>query len=188
MAAFDIGDVNPNPARFDLKKADAINTSQLRLLSLEEISHRALPFLKEAGVVSDPVSDADAQLLELAMPLIAERINKLAEAPDMLGFLFVDEADFVLDEADAAKLLDEAGLEIVQASHDAVAGLPHWSTDAIQTALQTALVDERGLKPRVAYGAVRVAITGKRISPPLFESMELLGRERSLARLQSALA
>ncbi|CAN5304988.1 glutamate--tRNA ligase [soil metagenome] len=188
VAAFDIKDVNPNPARFDLKKADAINTSQMRLLSLDEISHRVLPFLKEAGVVSDPVSDADAQLLELAMPLIAERIKKLAEAPGMLGFLFVDDADFVLDEADAAKLLDEAGREIVQASYDAVVDLPTWSTDDIQTALQTALVDERGLKPRVAYGAVRVAITGKRISPPLFESMELLGRERSLSRLRSALA
>jgi len=187
VEAFDIKDVNPNPARFDLKKADAINTSQLRLLSLQEISHRVLPFLKEAGVVSDPVTDADAQLLELAMPLIAERINKLAEAPDMLGFLFVDEADFVLDEADAAKLLDEAGLEVVRAAYDAVVPLEAWSTDAIQAALQQALVEERGLKPRVAFGAVRVAITGRRISPPLFESMELLGRERSLSRLQSAL-
>ncbi len=188
IEAFDIKDVNPNPARFDLKKADAINTSQLRLLPLDEITHRVLPFLKAAGVVGDPVSDADAQMLELAMPLVGERINKLAEAPGMLSFLFVDEADFVLDEDDAAKLLDEAGREIVQASYDAVVGLSTWSTDAIQTALQTALVEERGLKPRVAYGAVRVAITGKRISPPLFESMELLGRERSLSRLQGALA
>jgi len=187
VEAFDIGDVNPNPARFDIKKADAINGSHMRLLSIDDITHRALPFLKAAGVVSDPVSDADAQLLELAMPLVAERINKLTEAVDMLGFLFIDEADLELDEADAAKLLDDAGKAIVQASYDAVAALPTWSTDAIQTALQTALVDERGLKPRVAFGPVRVAITGRRISPPLFESMELLGRDRSLARLQGAL-
>ena len=80
VEAFDIKDVNPNPARFDLKKAEAINASQMRLLSVEDITHRALPFLKEAGVVGDPVSDADAQLLELAMPLVAERINKLTEA------------------------------------------------------------------------------------------------------------
>lgn len=188
VAAFDIKDVNPNPARFDIKKADAINGSHMRLLSTDEITHRALPFLKDAGVVSDPVSDADAQLLELAMPLVAERINKLTEAVDMLGFLFVADADFTLDETDAAKLLDEAGREIVQASYDAVAALPTWSTDAIQTALETALVTERGLKPRVAYGPVRVAITGRRVSPPLFESMELLGRERSLARLQGAVS
>src|SRR5918994_1473501 len=91
---FDIKDVNPNPARFDLKKAEAINASHMRLLSIDDITHRVLPFLKDDGVVSDPVSDADAQLLELAMPLVAERINKLAEAVDMLGFLFVDEASF----------------------------------------------------------------------------------------------
>jgi len=185
--AFDIGDVNPNPARFDMKKAEAINASHMRLLPVEEITHRALPFLKAAGVVGDPVHDSDAQLLELAMPLIAERINKLTEAPDMLGFLFVDEDAFVVDEADAEKLLDETGKSVVKAAHDAVADLHPWSTDAIQTALQTALVDGLGLKPRLAYGAVRVAITGRRISPPLFESMELLGRDRSLGRLQRAL-
>ncbi len=188
VTAFDIADVNPNPARFDLKKADAINAAHMRLLALDDMTHRALPFLKAAGVVSDPVTDADARLLELAMPLVAERINKLTEAVDMLGFLFVDEADFARDEADVAKLLDEQGREIVQASYDAVAGLHEWSTAAIQEALQGALVDTMGLKPRVAFGPVRVAITGRRVSPPLFESMELLGRERSLSRLRSALS
>ncbi|MBU2110648.1 MAG: glutamate--tRNA ligase, partial [Actinobacteria bacterium] len=187
VEAFDIADVNANPARFDLKKAEAINTAHLRMLPVEEITHRALPFLKAAGVVGDPVRDADAQLLELAMPLVAERVNKLAEVADMLGFLFVDEADFTRDEADVAKLLDETGREVVKAAHDAVAALGTWSTQAIQDALQATLVDEMGLKPRVAYGPVRVAITGRRVSPPLFESMELLGRERSLARLASAL-
>jgi glutamyl-tRNA synthetase len=188
VEAFDIKDVNPNPARFDLKKAEAINASHMRLLSVEEITHRALPFLKEAGVVGDPVHDADAQLLEQAMPLVAERINKLVEAVDMLGFLFVDEASFERDEADAAKLLDEAGLDVVRAARDALADLHPWSTAAIQDALQAALVDGMGLKPRNAFGPVRVAVTGRRVSPPLFESMELLGRDRSLARLDSALA
>ncbi|MCX6401576.1 MAG: glutamate--tRNA ligase [Propionibacteriales bacterium] len=187
VEAFDIADVVPNPARFDLKKADAINAAHMRLLSVEEITHRALPFLKTEGVVSDPVSDADAQLLELAMPLVAERINKLSEAPTMLDFLFVDEAAFTLDPEDAEKQLGEAGRPVVQASYDALVGLSTWSTDAIQTALQTALVDGLGLKPRNAFGPVRVAITGRRISPPLFESMELLGRDRSLGRLQRAL-
>jgi glutamyl-tRNA synthetase len=187
VEAFDIGDVKPNPARFDMKKAEAINASHLRLLSVAEITHRALPFLKRDGVVGDPVHDADAQLLELAMPLVAERINKLTEASAMLGFLFVDEEEFAVDPADAEKLLDEQGRSVVKAAYDAVADLHPWSTDAIQTALQQALVDELGLKPRVAFGPVRVAVTGKRVSPPLFESMELLGRDRSLGRLQRAL-
>ncbi len=184
---FDIADVNPNPARFDLKKAEAINTAQLRLLPLEEITHRVLPFLKQAGVVGDPVGDADAQLLELAMPLVGERINKLTEAAPMLGFLFVDEAGFERDPDDVAKLLDETGRGVVQASLDALEGVHEWSTASIEEALRVALIEGMELKPRVAFGPVRVAITGRRVSPPLFESMELLGRERSLARLRSAL-
>ncbi len=184
---FDIGDVVANPARFDLKKAEAINAAHLRLLPVEEIRHRVLPFLKRDGVVSDPVSDADAQLLDLAMPLIAERIGKLSEASALLAFLFVDEDAFEVDADDAAKQIGEAGIPVLQASYDALAALPTWSTDAIQTALQTALVDGLGLKPRNAFGPVRVAVTGRRISPPLFESMELLGRDRSLGRLQRAL-
>ncbi|MCR1782544.1 glutamate--tRNA ligase [Nocardioides carbamazepini] len=187
VEAFEIEDVVANPARFDLKKCDAINAAHMRLLSTDEITHRALPFLKRDGVVSDPVTDADAQLLELAMPLVAERINKLAEASAMLGFLFVDEDAFEVDPEDAAKQIGESGIPVLQASYDALVALPTWSTDAIQTALQTALVEGLGLKPRNAFGPVRVAVTGRRISPPLFESMELLGRERSLGRLQRAL-
>ena len=188
VEAFDLKDVNPNPARFDLKKAEAINASHMRLLSTDEIAHRALPFLKEAGVVSDPVSDADAQLFELAMPLVAERVNKLAEVVPMLGFLFADEEHFTRNEDDVAKLLDETGTDVVRAARDALAEIGQWSTAAIEEALRSALIEERGLKPRVAFGPVRVAITGSRVSPPLFESMELLGRDRSLARLESSLA
>jgi glutamyl-tRNA synthetase len=187
VEAFEIGDVVANPARFDLKKCDAINAAHMRLLSVEDITHRVIPFLKADGVISDPVNDADAQLLELAMPLVAERINKLSEASALLAFLFVDEDAFEVDPEDAAKQIGEAGTPVLQASYDALAALPTWSTDAIQTALQTALVDGLGLKPRNAFGPVRVAVTGRRISPPLFESLELLGRERSLGRLQRAL-
>jgi glutamyl-tRNA synthetase len=187
VTAFDIKDVNPNPARFDSKKADAINSAQMRLLSVDEITDRVLPFLRAAGVVSDPLSDADAELLELAMPLVAERINKLTEAVDMLGFLFVDEASFARDPADAEKLLNDDGRAVVARALDSLGRLGEWSTAAIQGALQAELVDAMGLKPRNAFGPVRVAVTGRRISPPLFESMELLGRERSMARLESAL-
>jgi glutamyl-tRNA synthetase len=182
---FDIADVNPNPARFDLKKAEAINASHMRQLSLDEITHRALPFLKAAGVVGDPVSDSDAKLLELAMPLVAERINKLTEAPDMLGFLFTDEV--VYDENDVATVLDDAGRTVVAAAREALGALGTWSTADIETALRAKLVDELGIKPKNAFGPVRVAITGRRISPPLFESLELLGREESLRRLDAVL-
>ena len=183
VEAFEIGDVNPNPARFDLKKAEAINASHMRLLSVEDLTHRALPFLKAAGVVGDPVRDADAQLLELAMPLVAERINKLTEAVDMLDFLFVADADFIRTDD-----LDGPGRDVVKAAYDALSALDVWSTSAIDEALRAKLVDELGLKPRNAFGPVRIAVSGRKISPPLFESLELLGRGRSLARLHDAMS
>jgi glutamyl-tRNA synthetase len=185
VEAFDIARVNPNPARFDLKKAEAINGSHMRMLTIEEMTDRVLPYLKTAGVVGDPVSDADAKLLELAMPLIAERINKLTEAADMLGFLFASTVEY--DDDARAVLGDDAGRQVVTAARDALAGLERWSTAAIEEALRAALVEGLGLKPRNAFGPVRVAITGRRVSPPLFESMELLGREASLERLDAAL-
>lgn len=182
VEAFEISRVNPNPARFDLKKAEAINGSQMRLLSLEEMAKRVTPYLQSAGVISDPVTAEESTTLAAAMPLIHERMNKLTEAPDLLAFLFTDEESF-----ERVETVDEAGHPVVAAAHDALAGLTEWSTEAIEAALRAALIDGLGLKPRLAFGPVRVAISGRRISPPLFESLELLGRERSLARLQSAL-
>ncbi len=188
VEAFDIKDVNPNPARFDLKKAEAINASHMRLITLEDMTERVIPFLHAAGVVSEPITADERSLLAEAMPLVNERMNKLAEAPDLLGFLFVADEDFERNPDDVAKMLDDDGRAVVQASYDALSGLVPWTTEAIEEALRTALVEKLGLKPRNAFGPVRVAITGRRISPPLFESLELLGRERSLARLDGALA
>ena len=186
--AFDIRRVNPNPARFDLKKLEAINATHMRMISVEDMAERVVPFLAGAGLVDDPLSDDQrARLLE-AMPLVNERINTLSEAVDMLEFLFVDEADFARNPADVDKVLTEEGKMVVKAASDALSPLPSWTTETIDAALRAKLVDELGLKPRNAFGPVRVAVTGKRISPPLFESLQLLGRERSLARLQSALA
>jgi glutamyl-tRNA synthetase len=181
VEAFEIGDVNPNPARFDMKKAEALNADHMRMLSLDELTHRVLPFLKTAGIVSDPVSDADAQLLEQAMPLVAERMNKLNEAGPMLGFLFAEQLEVV-------DTVDEAGADVVRAALSSLESLGTWSAGAIEEALRAALIDGLGLKPRLAFGPVRIAVSGRKVSPPLFESMELLGRERSLARLHAALA
>ena len=186
VEAFQLERVNPNPARFDLKKAEAINAAHLRALSIPELTERMVPYLQGAGVLPAEVSDEQQALLERAAPLVHERMTTLAEAVDMLGFLFVDEASFERDPADAAKLLDETGRGVAKAAHDALGEIPTWDTASIDEALREALVEGLGLKPRNAFGPVRVAITGRRVSPPLFESLELLGRERSLARLASA--
>jgi glutamyl-tRNA synthetase len=189
VEAFEIDRVNPNPARFDLKKAEAINATHLRALPAEEAARRMVPYLRDAGLVEEPLSRDQASLLAAASPLVQERMVTLAESVDMLGFLFVDEARFSRDPADEAKLVaGEEGQTVLRASRDALAAADEWSTASIEATLRRALIDELGLKPRTAFGAVRVAITGRRISPPLFESMELLGRERSLARLEAAVS
>jgi glutamyl-tRNA synthetase len=117
------------------------------------------------------------------MPLVAERINKLTESVDMLSFLLVDEEDFVVTDE-----IDETGRGVVKAAYDALTGLTDWSTPTIEESLRVALIEGLELKPRNAFGPVRIAVTGRKVSPPLFESLELLGRDRSLARLSAALA
>ena len=186
VRAFEIGRVNPNPARFDLKKCEAINAAHMRLLSADELFQRVLPYLRRAELVGDEPTPEQQALLRSAIPLVQERMGKLTEAVDMLSFLFVDEASFERDPADASKLLDETGRGVAKTAHDALAEIPTWDTASIDEALREALVEGLGLKPRNAFGPVRVAITGRRVSPPLFESLELLGRERSLARLAAA--
>jgi glutamyl-tRNA synthetase len=186
VAAFRLERVNPNPARFDLKKAEAINATHLRALPVDELTERIVPYLQAAGVLPETVTDAQRSLLAAAAPLVHERMTVLGEAVDMLGFLFVDEASFVRDPGDSEKLLDENGRAVVKAASAALGDLETWDTPSIEAALRSALVEDLGLKPRNAFGPVRVAITGRRVSPPLFESMELLGRERSLSRLAAA--
>jgi glutamyl-tRNA synthetase len=183
VAAFEIDRVNPSPARFDLKKAEAINATHLRALSPDHLAERMVPYLAAAGLVSDPATDEQRTLIAQATPLVQERMVTLGEAVGMLGFLLAGD-DFTRDEADAAKMLHtDDGRAVVKAAHEVLAALETWDTASIEEALRAALIEELGLKPRNAFGAVRVAVTGRRVSPPLFESLELLGREQSLARL-----
>jgi glutamyl-tRNA synthetase len=146
-----------------------------------------LPYLQEAGLVADPASSDEVSLLAAATPLVQERIALLSEVVPMLGFLFVSEEAFDRDPDAAAKNLGEGAAPALGAAVAALEPLPTWQADAIKEALESALVTGLGLKPRHAFTPLRVAITGRTVSPPLFESMELLGRDRSLARLRSAL-
>ncbi|MEZ5185622.1 MAG: glutamate--tRNA ligase [Candidatus Nanopelagicales bacterium] len=185
--AFDVSRVNASPARFDIKKCTAINGDWIRSLTVDDLARRTIPFLQRDGVLGDEVSEDQFDLLVRATPLVQERMETLGQAAGMLGFLFAD-GEFEIDPDDGAKILDEKGLEVVRAAEAAVRGLPEFTAEPIQHALREALVEGLGLKPKLAFGAVRVAITGRRVSPPLFESMELLGREESLRRLRAAAA
>ncbi len=182
VQAFDVKDVNPNPARFDLKKADSINASHLRLLSLEDFTKRIIPYLQSAGVLGSTVSAAELEILTKAAPLIQERIVVLSEAVPMLSFLFVTSEAIVIEE-DAKVGLPENSREITEAAISALEGLSSFETAKIQEVLNKKLIEEMAQKPRNAFGPLRTAISGKRISPPLFESMEILGKAETLARL-----
>lgn len=179
VAAFDVADVNSNPARFDQKKADAINAEHLRLLSEEDFTARLAAFFAEHG---HETGLADAQFA-VAAALVQTRIVVLSDAWDLLKFF--NDAEFGLDEKSAAKELKADAVGVLDAALAALEAAPSWTTADIEAALKTALIDGLELKPRKAFGPLRVAATGATVSPPLFESLELLGRERSLQRLRA---
>jgi glutamyl-tRNA synthetase len=187
-AAFTLDKVSRNPAHFDLKKLTVINGVKIRELDPAEFVKRLLPFLVRAGLLDSPVSDAQLDLVAAAAPQVQERAATLVEAAGLLRFLLVTEHHFQVDEAAAAKVLTPAAAPVLDTAVQVLSGLSRWTAEDIQEALQAALVDSLGLKPRVAYAPVRVAVTGQTVSPPLFESIELLGRERTLGRLRAARA
>ena len=187
-AAFDLDRVSANPARFDLKKCTAINADWIRALPTDDLAARIEVQLVADGVLAEPVTGADRALLRTAVPLVQERMEKLDQADGMLGFLFVDDQRFAPDPDDAARMLGPDSGPVLAAARDALGSLDDWSSARIEAALRGALIEGLGLKPKLAFGPVRVAVTGRRVSPPLFESIELLGRERTLARVDAALA
>jgi glutamyl-tRNA synthetase len=177
VAAFDVTDVNSNPARFDQKKADALNADHIRLLTVDDFTERLRAYF-EAHAYDTGLDDE--QFAEAAR-MVQTRIVVLADAWELLKFLNDDE--FALDEKAAAKELRPEAGQILEAALSALENVDEWKTDTIEEALKVALLENLAVKPRKAFGPIRVAATGASISPPLFESLELLGRDRSLQRL-----
>lgn len=185
VEAFDVTRVSANPARFDLKKAEAINATHLRALPVDEFVERVVPFLATAGLVAQPPTPEQDRVLRAIAPLAQERMIVVSEAVGLLRFLFVEDVE--IDPAAAEKqLAGNDAVEVLDAASAALRNVADWSTPAIEEALRTALVEELGRKPRQAFGPVRVAISGRTVSPPLYESIELLGKERTVRRLTSA--
>jgi glutamyl-tRNA synthetase len=180
---FTVEKVHSSPARFDMKKLEAINGDKIRALTIDEFLDWSLPFLTKAGVITGTAEEI--ALVKLALPLIQERIIMLSEVPAMLKFLFVK--NFAVEADSVTKITDDASKQVLQRSLKELEPLATWNHDSIEAALRSSLIEEMGLKPRIAFGAVRIATTGSTISPPLFESMELLGKEASLARIRAGL-
>jgi len=168
---FSLERVSPSPAQFDYAKLDWMNGVYIRALAQDEFAHALLLWLGEQGY------DWDAQLVRRAAPLAHEKIQRFDEFPAYAGFLF---HEVTPDPADL-----DGGAPVVAAARDALAGLEPFTAEAIEAALRGVL-DELGLKPRQGFQPIRVAVTGSRVSPGLFESIELLGREATLRRLDAA--
>ncbi|GAB3265023.1 glutamate--tRNA ligase [Arthrobacter pigmenti] len=181
---FDVHDVLGNPARFDIKKAEAINGTHVRMLDGGDFRDRLIPYLQDAGILGEALSPRQEEILTEAAPLIQERIALLGEAPQMLGFLFAEDEEIVVAD-DARKGMPENLTGALDAAIAALEPVQLWTAETVQEALRGALVDGLGLKPRKAFGPVRTAVSGQRISPPLFESMVILGKESSLNRIRA---
>jgi glutamyl-tRNA synthetase len=168
---FTLERVGASPAVFDFQKLDHFNGVYLRALTPDEYGTRLVEYLREHGY------DWDEQLVRATVPLVQEKIAKLSEYPEFAGFLFREV------EPDPA-LLDGRVLEDAE---QVLAAVEPFTTEAIERALRE-LSEQLGLKPREAFQPIRVAVTGSKVSPGLFESIELLGREATLERLRRAQA
>lgn len=180
VAAFDVADVNANPARFDQKKADAINAEHIRLLDAGDFAGRLRDYFEAHGHRTG-LDDAG---FAVAAGLVQTRIVVLGDAWELLKFF--DDDGYALDPKTAAKELGPEADPVLAAAVAALEAVSDWTAAPIEAALKSALLGGLELKPRKAFGPIRVAVTGAAVSPPLFESLELLGRDRTLQRLRTA--
>ncbi len=181
---FSLDRVSRNPAIFDDEKLDWLNGVYIREMPAGDLVDRISPLLVEAGLL--PADDAVARrdwLLKLA-PMVSERLKRLSDVVPMVAFLFSD--GVTIAESDREKVLAKEGAgAALDACRDVLAGLGDFDAGTIEAALRE--VPERvGLKPKVVFQAIRVAVTGSAVSPPLFESLELLGRDETLTRIDAA--
>jgi glutamyl-tRNA synthetase len=167
---FSLERVVPSPATFDYKKLDWMNGVYLRALQPDEYAHFLERWVREHGI------DWPQQRVFATAPLVQDKIEKFSQYPDFVRFLFEDVAP-----------PDGVDGRVVSAAADRLEQLPTWEASAIEEDLR-GLVDELGEKPRTAFAPIRLAVTGSKVSPGLFESLELLGRDESLRRLRAAAA
>ena len=181
IAGFEWSKINTVGPIFDLDKLNWLNGTYIRNLGVEELGDRLVSFVREHQRC---LTDAEAAIVSGAAGMLQPRLVLLSDALDQLTFALTPDADLVIEDDARAQLTDAAPL-VMDAALPVLEALGDFTHDAIEEALRTALVEGMSLKPRVAFAPLRVAITGRRVSPPLFESMELLGKESVLARLSA---
>ncbi|PJM73256.1 glutamate--tRNA ligase [Bifidobacterium primatium] len=187
---FDIRNVKANPAHFDIDKAIALNAEHVRMLEPQDFLNRSVPYLHRDGVVSadnwDALTDREKSVLTAAAPLVQSRVRLLGEVAGMVGSLLSTE-EYLEPDADARKQLKDSAADVLDKAVAALESVDEadWKTDNLHETLNKALIEDGGYKPRLAFGPVRVAMSGRRVSPPLFESMEIVGKPVSIARLKN---
>jgi len=181
IAGFEWSKINTVGPIFDLDKLNWLNGTYIRNLGVEELGDRLVSFVREH---QRSLTDAEAAIVSGAAGMLQPRLVLLSDALDQLTFALTPDADLVIEDDAHAQLTDAAPLAM-DAALPVLEALGDFTHDAIEEALRSALVEGMSLKPRVAFAPLRVAITGRRVSPPLFESMELLGKESVLARLSA---
>ena len=184
---FEISRVSANPARFDIKKCTAINADWIRKLSVPELANRMEKQLIDSKILPNSPSLEQKELLISATPLVQERLETLSQVPGMLSFFFVSESEFVVDNEDAKNTLTQDLLPALEKSVKLLKDIPEFKTQSLHDELNKLLVTEMRLKPRVIFTALRVAVTGRKVSPPLFESMEIMGRDKVISRIEKCL-
>ncbi|HJZ47134.1 MAG TPA: glutamate--tRNA ligase [Roseiflexaceae bacterium] len=190
---FTIDRVQPSPARWNPDKLKDMNGIYIRKLSTAEVAERIMPFLSRATLIGDPPSGSERAYVERLIPLVHERLEELGDAPELLEFFFRDVAPAGgagALEYDLAllipKKMDAAGTAAaLAAAHAVLSTLEPWTEGQLEETLR-ALAEELELKPGQLFGAIRVAVTGRTIAPPLFETLAALGKDRSLARIAAA--
>jgi glutamyl-tRNA synthetase len=174
VEAFDLSRVSSNPAAFDTQKLEWMNNHYIRQLDHDDLAARCLHFLTAAGLTPD------LELLRRAMPLVNERMKTLADSVELLTFLFTDDVE---PNEKARAIIEKGPPGYLARVADTLEDLEPWEAEPIQRALD-ALAEAEGLSRTKAFQPVRAATTGSNVSPPLPESLALLGRERTLARLR----
>jgi glutamyl-tRNA synthetase len=176
VAKFSLEGVNVSPARFDYDKLEWMNGVYIRQAEVDALAKQLLPVYGEAGL------EADQEIVRQIVPLIQERIKTLRDAVPWSGFIFAKEIELDPKLLVGKKMDAEASLDALQKARDVLAELEPFDCAAIEAALR-ALADELGLKVGPLFGILRGAVTGQRVSPPLFETIEIMGRERVLAQV-----
>ena len=178
---FSIEKLNPKPSAINFTKFDHFNGLHIRELSIEDLAQRMQPYFVAVGI------DADLETLVKIAPIMQVRLKTLDEAPEMGGFFFKESVIPVAEELIQKKMTAKDALLVAKRATEILKGLPDVALETAEEPMR-ALVDELGMKPAQIFGVIRVAVTGQMVSPPLFESMEIIGQETVLARMEQAIA